>query len=336
MNAPVTSPVATSKGRVVCYMAGGTGINIAKVLTEQFKKLDMNLAADMEVVLIDTSESNLGPNGAANTYLLKGLDGSGKIRKENHTQISRSALSILEKHQPGDLNIVVSSLGGGSGSVIAPVLTGALLEQGKMVVACGVVTQSSVIEIDNSIKTIQSYDSISRKQNKPIVLSIQKNTDGETFKKINEAVVSTILMLAVLYSRKNVGLDSADLRNWINYQRVSKAPVKAVTLDISSGSFSFKDDVQPITTATLVREGVSSDLDWMPDYQCVGYVPPDIDKTNSFEKPMHFTVCDGEIANIFGQLDELKKELDRKVNARTYSDATIKGDEDVQDDGLVL
>lgn len=116
MNAPVSAPVAstsTPKGRLVCYMAGGTGINIAKQLAAQIKKLDLSIAAQVEIVLIDTSESNLSGQKDSSVYLLKGLDGSGKIRKENHQAISRAALNILEKHQPGDLNIVVSSLAGG-------------------------------------------------------------------------------------------------------------------------------------------------------------------------------------------------------------------------------
>ncbi len=111
MNAPVSAPA--TKGRVVCYMAGGTSINISKVLAEQFKKLDMAPAAQVDVVLIDTSDSNLVNGGSNNIYLLKGVDGSGKLRAENHPAISRAALKILETHPPGDLNIVVSSLGGG-------------------------------------------------------------------------------------------------------------------------------------------------------------------------------------------------------------------------------
>lgn len=102
-----------TKGRIVCYMAGGTGINISKTLMQHFKKLDMAPAAQVDIVLIDTSTSNLAGNTASNVYLIKGLDGSGKFRRENHGRISQVALNILDKHEPGDLNIVVSSLGGG-------------------------------------------------------------------------------------------------------------------------------------------------------------------------------------------------------------------------------
>lgn len=333
MNAPVSSSPAP-KGRLVCYMAGGTGINIAKALAEQIKKLDLGIAAEVVTVLIDTSESNLNSSAGSNVYLLKGLDGSGKIRKENHAAISRASLSILEQHQPGDLNIVVSSLGGGSGSVIAPVLTGALLEQGKLVVSVGVATTESAIEVSNSVKTIQSYDSIAKKVGKPVILSIQKNTDSSTFDKINEAVISTILMLATLSSRKNVGLDSADLRNWLNYDRVSKAPVKAMTLYINNGQFKLDEDVQPITVASLARAGVSTKLDTTPDYQCVGYV--NVGESKGFDQPMHFAVCDGELAGIFRELDGLQKDLERKAAARQYTDNTLAGVSEVQDDGLVL
>lgn len=341
MNAPVASPAINStaaKGRIVCYMCGGTGVNIAKVLAEQFKKLDMAPAAQVDVVLIDTSESNLASNQNPNTFLLKGKDGSGGIRGENYTDISRAAPGILEKNRPGDLNIVVSSLSGGSGSVFAPVLAAALLEQNHIVVAVGVASQGSVNEINNTIKTIQSYESISRKAGKPIVMSIQKNSDSDTFQKINEAVASTILMLGVLFSRKNSGLDSADLRNWANYSRVSKAPIKAVTLHIANGEDAHADlgeEIQPITTVSLAREGTPAALNWVPDYHRVGYVSADSYKTG-FEKPMHFTILDGEIAALYTSLDRLMQELERKAAARTYAPSALTGKEVVQDDGMVL
>lgn len=335
MNASVST--SSAKGRVVCYMAGGTAVNISKVLAEQFKKLDLAPAAQIEVVLIDTSDSNLVNGASDKIYLLKGLDGSGKLRAENHPAISRAILGILDAHQPGDLNIVVSSLGGGSGSVIAPALAGALLAQDKLVIGMGVTNTDSAIEVTNSVKTIKSYESIAKKIGKPIVLSLFKNSAADSFQKINEAIVSNIIMLSVLASRKNIGLDSADLRNWLYYNRVSKAPIKAMTLDIThSESVELPEGAHPITTATLAREGASTRLNWTPDYQCVGYVSTDGEKKGNFDKPLHFTVCDGELDQIFKELDELEKKLTAKAAAHQYTPGTLSGNEDVQDDGTVL
>ncbi len=224
-----------------------------------------------------------------------------------------------------------------SGSVIAPVLAGVLLAQDKLVIGVGVINNESAIEVSNSVKTIKSYESIAKKAGKPIALSLFKNTPEDSFQKINDAVVSNILMLSILASRKNVGLDSADLRNWLYYNRVIKAPVKAVTLDISNAEqVDLPEGVLPLTTASLARQGVSTRLNWVPDYQCVGYVVADGEKKGNFEKPLHFTICDGELDIMFKELDTLEQDLERKAAARQYAPSTLTGKESVEDDGLVL
>jgi hypothetical protein len=98
-------------GTIRIYGCGGAGTNIA----QQFFGLeeDPNFA-EIKTTIIDTSRSNLHggiPDEAC--FILPDVDGSGKVRKENHEEIAKSIKPILVKHQPESLNIVVFSTAGG-------------------------------------------------------------------------------------------------------------------------------------------------------------------------------------------------------------------------------
>ena len=99
------------KGTLRLYGAGGAGINCISIFNDV--KPDLG-AASILTTYIDTSRSNLKPEFKEDDcFLLKGVDGSGKIRRENHKEISESIKKILLDHKPGDFNIVVSSASGG-------------------------------------------------------------------------------------------------------------------------------------------------------------------------------------------------------------------------------
>ena len=94
------------KGRVMLYSCGGAGLNIGQMFEKHRGASDI-ACAEVEVVYIDTSKSNLRDTiGAKHCYILDGLDGSGKIRAENHVEIGDRILDILQRFQPADLNIV--------------------------------------------------------------------------------------------------------------------------------------------------------------------------------------------------------------------------------------
>lgn len=91
--------------------------------------------AAIDPAFIDTSRSNLTPEiPEEKIYILDNTDGSGKVRRENHAQISSSIKHILQSQQPGEFNIVVFSASGGSGSVLGPLIVSELLARGLPVV----------------------------------------------------------------------------------------------------------------------------------------------------------------------------------------------------------
>ena len=125
---------------------------------------------------IDTSSSNVkkGMN-EDNVYILPNLDSSGKKRDENHLEISNVIKEVLVKHKPLDFNIVLFSLSGGSGSVIAPLLISELLSRNIPVIAVCIGSDESVLTANNTLKTLKSLEVIAKKNDKAfkLYLSIQ-------------------------------------------------------------------------------------------------------------------------------------------------------------------
>lgn len=327
-------------GTITLYGCGGAGINITH-LFDKFKLTDIVEGfAIIKPIYIDTSKANLnsleGGYVEENAYVFEKVDGSGKIRKENASQISKSVLDILMKHKPGDLNIVVSSASGGSGSVIAPTLASELLNQNQNVIVLCIGSNDSIIEIVNTVNTLKSYESVASLRSKPVAMIYEENKRGIKLDEINSKLYDKIVQLAALFSRQNAGLDSADLKNWLNYTKYTSIPSKLMVIDFVDG-FINTDEVKgdPITVASLARKGFDTSPGITVDYRCYGTIPENVPEIK-IDKTLHYVILDGVISKYYDELDKQKSELEMKQKSRQVSDSLIKNTDVVEDNGLVL
>ena len=143
------------------FCAGGCGTNIGKQITD----------LDIEVNYIDTSTSNLKGVKSDNIFVLENIDGAGKDRSKTYEHFKDIAGDVVIKFKPSpSLNVVVSSLSGGSGSIIAPLIAKELIRQGHNTIVIAIDSKHSVKELDNTIKTFKTYQSISVSVKKAISL----------------------------------------------------------------------------------------------------------------------------------------------------------------------
>jgi len=93
------------------YGCGGCGVNA----TYNFNKyVEEANCAHVNPAYIDASRSNLKPDMRADDiFVLPNVDGSGKIRRENHKEISNVIKQIILQIEPGDFNVVIFSASGG-------------------------------------------------------------------------------------------------------------------------------------------------------------------------------------------------------------------------------
>ena len=194
------------------YCCGGTGVNIGKRIND----------LDFSVYFIDSSRSNIKDLNSDYVFLVEDMDGAGKNRKITYEKFKEFAETILIKFKPSKaLNIVISSLSGGTGSVISPLITKKLIENGHSTIVIGIDSTNSAIEIENSVKTLKSYKSISNATGKPIALyyvenNVREEADKEVLDFIN--VIGNILLNTQITEE----FDLTDLHNFINYDNVTE------------------------------------------------------------------------------------------------------------------
>jgi hypothetical protein len=329
-----TNNFERKQGVMKVYLCGGTGVNIANAIKTMSASPDsMTGMANIELVLIDTSNANLtNANAKDSVYLFKGIDGGGKHRGDIHPVVSPKAFEILEKFPAGDMNVVISSLGGGSGSVIAPCIMRELLKQNKLALAVGITNNDSKIEVENTVDTMGSYEGLARTLKKCVVLAPFHNNNSAGFADVNTLVANLVMLLAVLSSRQNHGLDSADLVNWINFDAVTDVSPRLMGLMHATNKTEIGDDIHPITVATLGNHGDDVRPSWVPDYQAVGYIAEGCDAIT--DSPAHFVVADGVVQRLYERMASDAADLARRTSGRSLSkqlDTQAAGD-----DGMVV
>lgn len=325
------------KGKVRLYAAGGCGVNIG-VHLEEFRNRNETAFAALDIVYVDTSRSNMRGSSIdqKDCYLLDGLDGSGKVRSENHEEISRHIRMILSKFEPAELNIVLHSAAGGSGSVIGPLLTSELLDSAVPTIVITIGSSETVLDAQNTLKTLKSYESISRMRKAPVIMSYFENNASTNRDYSDTAAISNVMALCVLFSRENHELDSKDLFNFLRYDKVTTFPVQLTSLIVLEGNQQHDDLGNIITVASLVQAGNSASLPEMPEVQYVGFLPDGASHKILSNAPVHFITSDGVLPEVAAKLNKLLDAAAKAKNARLVKQSVLAPSDQSTDTGLVL
>lgn len=319
-----------AKKQIRIYGCGGAGSNISNMMMERPAH---DRSAELIPSIIDTSRSNLSKAriDEANTYLVNGLDGSGKVRAENHQEINKTIKQILVELEPTEFNIVVFSASGGSGSVIGPLLLKELNER-NIPVACVVVgSDESVISAQNTMKTLQSLEAIAQTSGTPVIMSFHHNPRDGRRSDVDKDVRSTIASLAVLASGHNEEMDYRDLVHFLNYAKVNGAAPQLATLYVVYSREGFEKVEGPVSVASLYQNPDQSHIAVDADYHSVGYT----DLTSASLEEIHFVISDSELPNIYSTIKGQVDKMSEKRAARVKPDSILTGT-NADDSGLVL
>ena len=331
-----------STNKVTIYGCGGMGVNLTSELAKA--EDDMPGFASRVHCFIDTSKSNLLAKQVPEDrlYLFENVDGSGKVRAQNYEDIAKNALAILQKFKPTALNIVIHSAAGGSGSVIGPVLVSELKARGEQVIVILAGSTASRIEIENTIKTLKSYESIAHKRNSPVVTHYLENSAENNRTAVNKMVRSGVSLLCGLFSGQNEELDSADLKSWMEFLQFTGGEAQ-----LSSLNFSFRDgDLAKVGTvasvATLALREVDTELSIPVAYQTVGFAPdtwrlgnPDGCQMLS-DHPIHFAISSDFITSSVQRLNATLKDIDETFASRVARVSILDKGDTATSTGLVL
>ena len=317
------------------YNCGGAGLNIGNHFVKYNNKKDPGFA-EIKTFFIDTSKSNIAPSiPAEQVYLVDGLDGSGKKRDTNYTALSECSKEILHQFKPADVNIVIHSTSGGSGSVLGPILVSELLSREALTIVILIGGTSSKIETENTLKTLKSYEMISHKRKMPVVAAYKENSALKPRGVVDAEIQTTIVILAAIFSGNNKELDASDLKNFINYNNVTSFTPKLALLDFFSKDIVLGKGQSLASLVTLVDEKTSSDVPMPVEYQAVGFLPEVTKEAVSVELPIHACVITGYFNAVADGLDAKLAEYDeaRKV---VVEKSIVKMDADHTEEGLIL
>lgn len=274
------------------YACGGTGINIGTQITD----------LDIQVNFIDTSRSNLKSINSQDVFLIENMDGAGKHRATTYDNFKNITEDVLIKFKPSPvLNIVMSSLSGGSGSVLAPLITKHLIENDYNTIVIGIDSKNSIIELDNAIKTLKTYKSISDMTKKSISLYYIENV---TRKKADEEAINFINLASMLVNKHIIEeFDTSDLKNFLNFNKVSDNSPSVGIIDINPNTEIIPEKNTAIVSSILVTK----------DKQAV--IKPVI--------PEYFSTCiivdpnyrteDMRINNVLGKLSIIVDNLENEI-----------------------
>lgn len=327
----------SDKNKVAIYCTGGAGINIGNLLSQA--PLSNQGFATPQLYYIDTSDSNLRRTkiDMEQVFLFENVDGSGKVRAENHAVISKNILKIIQSFPPTTFNIIVCSASGGSGSVIGHSLAVELRKRGEQVIMVIVGTTGSHIEIENTMKSLKSLDSMAEKMNKPVVVHYLENSESTPRHRVDAQAVEALVMLLGLFSGQHRELDTADLKNWLNHPKLDP---QLVSLHFAVTQEAYDCIGEVTTLATLARPEMNTTMTPVPAYQAVGFVPDEWTSEKARvpligNEPINYAIGPDLISEIAKSLKKRLDESTARLSARVRRDS-LHDSSEASGDGIIL
>lgn len=318
-------------GKVAIYACGGGGINISREFDGVPVVADI---AKIRVTYLDTSDSNLVDGLGEKTFLFEDpdapaadeVDGSGKVKALNADLIEAQCPLALRKFPGQDLNILVYTASGGTGNVIAYNLHKLLLEEGKQVVAVIIGSTENERTAKNTIGTIGSLSDLAVELGKPVIFHWGLNKKGTPRAAVDKEASLMITGLCILASRRNHGLDKADLSSFFNYT-IPRPAIKPSLARIHLFDDAEKFDIDlpdAISGAFLTRSAEEVQPSNFVPYSCDGFLP-DVAQING---GLFFGIETKTLFALKKDLNALRDELLKLEQTRTdvpsLGDATAK------------
>ena len=324
------------------YCCGGCGINLGRNV-EQNKEKPSDGFANISNYYVDTSDSNIDKNliKGDNVYLIEVSDdpnaprGSGKKRDSNYGVISERINDILLKFKPSTtLNVVIHSGSGGSGSVIGPLLVSELISRNQPVMVCMVGSHGSKIETQNSLRTLESYENIASLKKTPISAMYYENGVNLSRSEVDEKIRVSLILTALVFSGDIKELDDSDLRNFLDYTKVTSFQPRLSFIRIAEGNVTL-DKEETVISATSVTDNVtSSEINIPVEYQATGILKKENYEAFEIKRPIHLLNVLGTFNLVANRLKLRIKEFETARSATI--DKPIIGDISEDNNGLVF
>jgi hypothetical protein len=222
-----------------------------------------------------------------------------------------------------------------TGSVLGPIIVSELLDRNEPTIVIAIGSTGSRIETDNTVRTLKSYEMISRKRELPVNVYYRENATSLSRGQVDSDVHLAVTILAAIFSGQNKELDSSDLKNFLNYTRVTSYNPKLSLLDFFSQEIVIGKGQSVISLVTLVDENTASDASIPVEYQAVGYLSDDTKKLVTAGLPIHACVISGYFNGVIDTLNDKLLEFD-EVRQIVQEKSIVGDNESHTTEGLIL
>lgn len=321
-----------NKLRIFC--CGGAGIGIGKYFEPERGQKTSGYAM-LDPVYMDTSTASTFGVSTEHFYQLPEANGSGGVRRYNGPDIVKYTGEMLQKFPLADVNIIIHSTTGGSGSVMGPSIASEALAQGKTALVFAIGGDDTKNYILNTIGTMESYEGIVETREKSIVVQYLQNGIDGTIEEVDAKVHLAVSCLTVLFSGQNKNLDARDLINVFHPENVTSFAPQVGVLSIHQEKLNLGADVNLMTVATLNADLNNTKLDRPVEFQRVG-VPVHDDADKDMKFPLHFAVADGFLDTVMKSLRRQLADYETREGARVVRNKLSDGSKKKTSNGLVF
>lgn len=312
----VTTITAETK-TVRFWACGGTGIDLLRDHCErQQLAKDKECFANEQYTYLDTSAANMNGVSAEHFYRLKGEDGGGKDREKVKAALLPVLPEILMKFPAADLNVILFSTAGGTGSAMGPYVMAHLAKAGHSVVALVIDDHRSDTAVANSINTMTDLESIAQGLDQVIPVHYVKNDPTKT--ELDNDAESKFVMsaLSILASGKNSKLDRTDIEHFLNYKKVTGHKAGVARLNVTTK----KDELTAVGSVASFAAVLATEMSIVPaiemGYDAIGYFP----EGHGYDQDFYFYInpgMDEVIDGLIKSRDAL--EMKKRVNVQSSS-----------------
>lgn len=316
------SNVMTPTTRTVRFWAcGGTGIDLLRDYREAQGLTDPDLYSEEHYSYIDTSDSNmhgLDKSSANEVYRVKGTDGGGKDREFVKTKFIPVLAEVMMTFPAGDMNVLVGSPSGGTGSACIPQIAKELLKAGESVAVVLVADHTSSTSSANCIMCLTELEQLTQLTGKSIAIHWSTNDRKKSHLDNGTEAKFVMAALSLLGSGKNHKLDSSDIRNFLDYTTITHHKAGLGNLRVTNDISKWAGIGQIATFAALLGDELATVPEIEADYDAVGFLPAGA--KNPYDTDLFFSVTLG-MNSVIDELVEIRKsiEMKRKVAVQTSS-----------------
>lgn len=193
--------------KVMIYGCGGFGVNIVRKLPSAFQCF-----SNINYRIFDTSMANVHkqPISEDIEVIMVGEDGKGKLRGTDLDLLAQKVDQLVYTDTvESDIDIIICSLSGGTGSVVGPLLARSIVKQDKPVIVFCVADGASVTDCVNTINTIKTLENFGKEGYINMVL-FDNMVQG--FGAVDNAIAAKLIYFLSAINLNNVKwLDKSDI-----------------------------------------------------------------------------------------------------------------------------